>query len=356
MINTNSSIEQNILANITAPIPDKPIISLDQPINLTANLVQKVANPIQTPPKMLKHLQELWKLNEHYTSEWLKVLPEGQPILGETYDAQFNDSDNYGCPMNGRGIKLLIIINSPPQNREHRLNIRKTYGFYKILPDVKIFFFIGDSDNPNIENKLKAEERLFNDIVRSKRKDRHFWLTYKMVSILEFVMKKCLYARYVAKVEDNVFINIPAILTFIDEHRHDERKIYGLPRVQVPVSREVTVKTFLRQEEYPAMFLPEFIDGKFFFMKVNLVPELFYTSLKTQFFKLDDVFLTGFVAPQLGIKLVYLRGIFHNREKFKEINEIDYLICYFFSDTLDKIYHLWTFMPEYNKVENVNMI
>lgn len=248
---------------------------------------------------------------------------------------------------------MLIVVNSPPKNRRHRLNIRRTWGFYNSLPEVKIVFFVGKSGVLPIEEDLVNENRLFNDVIRVYRREKPFLMTYKTVAVLEFIMKKCPNVQFVARVDDNVFVNIPVVMRFIERHKKDERKIYGLTQIHFPTVRNISYPNYLLKKEYKAMHLPDYLAGPFYFMKGNLVPELYYTSLKTQFFKLEDIFLTGFVAPQLGLKLVHLRGIFDNGKKFKEISEIDYLVCYFLLNKLNLIYYLWSFTSEYNKAEKL---
>lgn len=344
-------VNQNQTTNVTTT--QIPKIVIKKVLELKDVHMKKVTNPIKPTAKQQKYLEYVWAQNRANSSSFFTSLPKKQPLLSESYESLFNGSVEDRCPEQGAGIKLVIVVNSAPKNREHRLNIRKTYGFYKFFPEVRILFFIGKDGAQTTEQDLANENRLFNDIIRVNLRENYFKLTIKTVAILEFAMKKCGNANYLLKCDDDVYLNVPGILKFIEDHEQDERKIYGLIYRNKEVPRDPSQKFYLGNDEYTSTNFPDFIVSPFYFMKMNLVPELFYTALRTPFFRLDDVFLTGFVAPQLGIKLVYLRGIFDNYKKFKVVSEIDYLICYFLVDKLDQMYSLWTFSSEYIKTENV---
>lgn len=151
-------------------------------MSMTKYLARKWSNKNQTykrivsteiPENVRTHLEMIWKKNEVNTSIWLNYLPSGLPPLSDTYKPVFNDSDEYRCHKNGTGIKLLVVVSSGPRKSRLRINIRKTWGFYRILPNVKIVFFIGKTRHASVEEELQKENHYFKDIVRFNRFEKY---------------------------------------------------------------------------------------------------------------------------------------------------------------------------------------
>lgn len=303
----------------------------------------------ERPAKLEDHLKSVWEENKEEASKWLKYLPKEARPFNYIYHPFFNESDEYRCPNDGKGIKLLIIVSTAPNRMHQRMNIRKTYGLHKFLPGVKIVFFIGASDKHEVEEDLLTENQIFKDIVRFDLMENYNRLTHKTVAILEYVMKKCAQVEFAVKVDDDIYINVPALLNYIDDHKDESRKLYGFPFVEKKTIRNRQSKFRIKHVAYRGSDFPKFLNGPFYMMKSDLIPELYITALETKYFRLEDVFLTGFVALQLGLELVAMEGIYPNLEEFKNISDIDYVICYVMHEKTDLIFDLWKAEPNINK-------
>lgn len=181
--------------------------------------------------------------------------------------------------------------------------------------------------------------------------DQYKFLTFKTVAVLEFVMKMCEKAQFLLKIDDDVFLNPPEILNYINYHQNETRKLYGFIFGNRTAIRDNRNKYKMRFDEYFGAKFPDYLNGPFIMMKTDLIPELYYTSLETKFFRFEDLFLTGFVALRLNIELVNVNGIFANLNRYENVKKIRYLIAYKMHRRIHLVYDLWKYQGNYNKVD-----
>lgn len=124
---------------------------------------------------------------------------------------------------------LLILITSAPMNRDQRLAIRQIWSDYASQCDIVIAFVLGATNYQSVEDMLDIESNMYNDIIRGRFMDSYNNLTLKSIKMLEWMDTYCSHAKYVLKTDDDMFINIPRLLSFIDEHHSEkqEKVIYG---------------------------------------------------------------------------------------------------------------------------------
>lgn len=226
-------------------------------------------------------------------------------VVKEIYRPLFNDSRSHLCPEKGRHLKLVVIIHTAPDHFQHRTRIRDTWGHFKSLPNISVAFLIGKSDDDLIENGLLFENEIYNDIIRSDLVESYKYLTLKSISMLEWMSKKCHHAKFLLKIDDDVFLNVPKALHLVEEKMTETRKIYGYLVKDSGPSRSNDSKYFVSVPEYKLKKFPTYVLGAVYLIKSDVTYEIFKKSLETQFFKLEDVFITGLVASQqLGIELV----------------------------------------------------
>lgn len=79
-------------------------------------LIKRVISP-EIPVEWHPYLLSVWEKNEANASKWMQYIQKGQAVLGKTYKPLFDKADEYRCPDNGEGIKLLIVIVTAPENR-----------------------------------------------------------------------------------------------------------------------------------------------------------------------------------------------------------------------------------------------
>lgn len=272
-------------------------------------LIRKGGQFLENRGKYRHVKHPLLKRHKPYTiptlapKDWLKYLSKNK-ILNETYTEYFTKFIGLDCPEKGKNLTLLIIVHSAPNHFSNRFVIRNTWASYP-MKNVKILFLIGFSNNTPRERKLKRENKKYHDMIRFNLLDGDENQTYKTVAMLEWIIKWCTFVKFVIKVDDNVFVNIPAILRRLKNHTHDKRKIFGGQYYNSMPLRYSRDRTHLSRDEYSGTIYPSYISGSFYIMTSDVVKDLYKTALRTPYFKIEDIFLTGFVRMQHSdIKLV----------------------------------------------------
>jgi hypothetical protein len=209
------------------------------------------------------------------------------------------------CPDFGKFMDLVIIIMSAPTHIEARTAIRQTWGHFGQRRDISILFMLGSTADPKFERNLEREQDMYGDIIRGRFIDSYTNLTLKTISTLEWVDSYCSEVKFVLKTDDDMFINVPRLASFINKHRHDKNVVFGkLAKKWKPV-RSKSSKYFVSIAQYKKPFYPDFCTGPAYLMSSDVVHNLYEGALNETFLKLEDVFVTGIVANKLGIKRIH---------------------------------------------------
>jgi len=221
-------------------------------------------------------------------------------------------------------IRLLVAVFSAPRNKEARSVIRKTWGKkFQEYPGVKMIFMLGRSPDSDLHKSLMLEAEDHNDVVLEDFHDTYLNLTLKTTFLLKWVGKDCPAAKFVFKVDDDVFVNTEKMWVTLDSSHlfssmvsvpdkngiatpsNIDYALIGHVMNTVPI-RDPTSKWYLPPNFYPLNIFPKFLSGTGYVFTGSLVPALYSCSLKTPFINLEDVFLTGLCATtQLGLRLTH---------------------------------------------------
>ncbi|XP_065092296.1 uncharacterized protein LOC135713115 [Ochlerotatus camptorhynchus] len=173
-------------------------------------------------------------------------------------------SINNICPNKGSDVNLLILVTSAPTHREQRLSIRQSWGHYGIRRDISIGFVLGRTSDQRIEDQLSAENYMYSDLIRGNFIDSYRNLTLKTISLLEWTSINCPNATYLLKTDDDMFINVPKLLQFIESHLSYKRSIFGrLAKKWKPI-RNKKSKYYVSPEQYFPPVFPPFTTGMYY--------------------------------------------------------------------------------------------
>lgn len=224
------------------------------------------------------------------------------------------------CPNKGEKLKLLILITSAQTHTEARLAIRQTWGHYGTRRDVSTAFVLGRTGNSSVSTALTQENMIYGDLIRGHFIDSYNNLTLKTLSSLEWVDQNCPKAKYILKTDDDMFINVPKLLQFLDAHSKDKRVIYGrLAKKWKPI-RNKKSKYYISTGQFGAAVFPPFTTGPAYVMTSDIVHDLYERSLEEVYLKLEDVYTTGIVAQKLGINRVHVNEFLNRRIAFNPCN------------------------------------
>lgn len=141
------------------------------------------------------------------------------------------------CSQNEK--KILILIVSAPKNFHKRHIIRQTWMQHANKFQLSAAFFLGTSENDEIQKRVVEESSVHGDIVMVDAVDGYFRLTLKTVALLNYVNNYCTQAPYIIKSDDDIYINahnLASLLQFILPP--SKPAIYGQPHESRIVIRD----------------------------------------------------------------------------------------------------------------------
>lgn len=217
------------------------------------------------------------------------------------------------CPSLGDSLKIMIFIMSAPSHTEARNAIRLTWGHYGFRKDISMAFFLGLTNDPKIQKSVESEDTLYGDIIRGNFMDSYSNLTLKTISMLEWVDNYCPNVNRVLKTDDDMFINVPQLLKFVDKRAKDNRTIYGKVAKKNPPKRTTKSKYYVSPKQYAQKYFPDFTTGPCYLMTTDCVTGLYRQALTRPYVRLEDVYITGIIAQQLGITRIHAAEFYNKK-------------------------------------------
>ncbi|KAL3311571.1 ganglioside galactosyltransferase [Cichlidogyrus casuarinus] len=206
-------------------------------------------------------------------------------------------------------IRLLIAVHSAPQNDDKRAIIRSTWASMNTVKGQKfaVVFFLGASNDTDINSTIRQESLRHRDIVQRNFLDTYTNLTRKHVTLLEWIAKGgCPSAEFLLKVDDDVFVDIFHVLDTLQQADtlFPGRSFYCTATSNVKVIRRPNNsyrdRWVIPDSEYPRDRYPTYCEGFAYLTRMQMVPDLYWCSVLTPHFRLDDVYVTGILAESLG--------------------------------------------------------
>ncbi|XP_065332402.1 beta-1,3-galactosyltransferase 1-like [Cloeon dipterum] len=230
-------------------------------------------------------------------------------------------------------ILLLVIVCSSVDNFDARLAIRETWGSPANVSDetLRLAFLLGDTESLELQNKVEAESGKYGDIIQEGFLDTYNNLTLKSVMLLKWVRSHCRHAQYVMKTDDDMYVNLPKLITYLQEDLAKFRPRIAKPTaVELPATTltsslpdfadslsELLVGTLIcnaqpisnaRSKWYAPKYMfegrryPKYLSGTGYVMSARVVKKLFDAALHTPLFHLEDVYITGICSKAAKIR------------------------------------------------------
>ena len=232
---------------------------------------------------------------------------------------------------------VLITLFLPPMAVDHRSAIRETWGSVvrggswpspsrqpRHTPVVKLVFLLGHDTNYDNSGILEEEQQKYNDIVQFNFKDTYSNITTKALAGLKFVLDYCSHVEYVVKVDDDVFINVPYLLSLL-QNNTAARTIMGKVFQQASdrkVIRSGQGKYATSRKVFPFDEFPIYAGGSAYIISTSLISELFSKSAYVPWFRNEDVFVTGVLRKMVRGNIV---DTGHVSDNFASIGPCDFL-------------------------------
>ncbi|KAG8201463.1 hypothetical protein JTE90_024332 [Oedothorax gibbosus] len=234
-------------------------------------------------------------------------------------EIDFKLNHRHLCFEQGRAVPILIAVTSSATHLESRAAIRETWGGYAKEKGAVVVFFLGLPKNPKYHSRVFDENSKFHDIVQANFIDTYTNLTMKTISVLKWMTEVCSLAKYILKVDDDMFINIDNFLN-ITESKNESKTIMGELAHDWPPVRSAKNKWYTSYNDYPFSIYPDFVFGPSYLLTGDSAKSLYEESLKLNLFRLEDVYVTGFVAEKAQVKRSNLPAMFNTPRDLQPCN------------------------------------
>lgn len=236
------------------------------------------------------------------------------------YESGFDIANVELCPDLGRNLQLLVLITSAPSHKDARMAIRQTWGHYSQRSDVNTAFLLGSTKDKQLTKDLLDEHKLYGDLICGHFLDSYNNLTLKTVSLLEWVDNYCNNIKFILKTDDDMFVNIPKLLSFIEKHAKEKRTIFGRLAKRWKPIRNNKSKYYVSPSQYQPAYFPDFTTGPAYLMTGDVIHDLYTAALGKTYLKLEDVFVTGIVAQDIKVKRTHVSEFFNRRVTMNACN------------------------------------
>lgn len=207
----------------------------------------------------------------------------------------------------GERVRMSFIVHSEPGDWLIREAIRKSWG--RAVAAQRTVFLVGIAP-PAIQSSLEKESGVNDDILQGNVWDSYRNLTYKHVMGLAWLRSQCPSVAYVVKADSDVFIDVLRLQEMINGGQlHMAGKSFAC-RVykRMYAERNTSSKWYVSPDEYRPVVYPQYCSGSAYVTQMDTVSSLVDASTKTNYFWIEDVFVTGILADRVGAHHVAIPG------------------------------------------------
>ncbi|KAI7791509.1 putative UDP-GlcNAc:betaGal beta-1, partial [Triplophysa rosa] len=194
-------------------------------------------------------------------------------------------------------VDLLMVIKSVITQYDRREVIRQTWGKEQVIDGkrIKTLFLLGTSSNEeeraNHQKLLEYEDYIYGDIIQWDFMDSFFNLTLKEIHFLKWFSTYCGNTRYIFKGDDDVFVNVPNILEYLEANADLKDLFVGDVLFKAKPIRKMENKYYIPQALYNKTHYPPYAGGGGFLMDGPLARKLYGACETLELYPIDDVFL-----------------------------------------------------------------
>ena len=195
---------------------------------------------------------------------------------------------------------LIILVQSNPLHASERMAIRKTWGRIQNVqhPMWKTFFLLTNSPGTQDLLLINFEMKTYGDIIYADINTENGKATLNSIMGFEWSSKHCTF-RYLLKVNDDVFVNIHQLITFLNDNTTPDTELYaGQVHYASPVRREG--EDSVSKIDYPKQRYPRYCSGTAYVLSSDIVRKMIKNVGEVKLFNIDDVFV-GELALTLGV-------------------------------------------------------
>lgn len=204
------------------------------------------------------------------------------------------------CDRNGSAPYFVTLIHTSPTQFERRAANRRTW-MSDHDPRTKVYFLMGTVKLESLQRKIDDEESKYHDIIQGNFVDSYHNLTYKHTMALKWFTENCPNVKYLLKIDDDVFVNVPAVYEYLVNNKNDTNFILGIYFPPFETAREGKWKTSVK--DIRDRYIPEYASGQSIIYSNDFVREAFKRTFTTRFLWIDDLFVSGYIRMQINVRI-----------------------------------------------------
>ncbi|XP_051532873.1 beta-1,3-galactosyltransferase 9 [Myxocyprinus asiaticus] len=216
-------------------------------------------------------------------------------------------------------LLILTVVLSSPGNSSQREGVRNSWANQTTVKRVAVrtLFFIGPSSLGAEYESIREESARNGDIVQCECGvshgdwERGHWEQVKMV--LRWILLFCPQARFIVLSEDSVYLNLPALASYLLGLRTHPDDLY-LGRVihRATPERDPGKPHYLPYQVYPDKYLPDYCSGPAFLLSQDVVRKV-YVAAEDVALPLPLDVLIGLCARRAGVVATHSARFSGNR-------------------------------------------
>lgn len=176
-----------------------------------------------------------------------------------------------------------------------------------INAQIKLVFVFGIDGSNQWNTRIAEEHVYFRDVIQGNFIDAYNNLTLKSLLAMKWVSEFCPSAQFVLKCDDDTFINIPYLVSYLSEDlANEDHFILGFVNSGSEVLRMGKWK--LSEELFPFHVYPPYEGGSAYVMTADVTRELFAASEYVPAIYIDDVYITGILGRIVSVTHVHHPG------------------------------------------------
>lgn len=223
-------------------------------------------------------------------------------------------------------LHVVFMVLSKPDDFLARKSIRNSWLRWTLnntASEARHVFLTGDPDDLEVQALIDKEQRLYGDIVQQDFIDKYNTLTLKVIMGLDWATQHCTRAKYVMKVDSDVWVNARRVVRFLHKRKRHDAVIGNCILRQHRPKRKGGWKWRVPWDQYNHTTYPAYCQGPSYLVPTEVAKAIVHVSPDIPFLKLEDVYIgicvraTGY---QINHKRFYKSGI--KLHKHKNIDDV----------------------------------
>lgn len=224
-----------------------------------------------------------------------------------------------------KSIRIFFVILTQHSRKLQRAVIRRTWATKSKhnTGNIRYMFLLGVSSSEKENLDVFTESKIYGDILVEDFQDTYENLTLKTIMAFKWASLKCRNAKFVMKIDDDMWINYPEVLKITYVYANELNTTIGGKCFQnVEVDRGCHSKWYVSRMLYAKERYPFFCSGTAYIMSLSLVNKIYEISRNIPYFYLEDVYV-GLCMKKLGYNVTNIPG-FYNQNATYSMNLCDY--------------------------------